>query len=139
MARIRIGEREIEMPDGQLTERLGIEITDADPARMVATMPVAGNLQPYGLLHGGATCALAETLGSVAAAMHAGDDRAAVGLELNASHHRAARSGVVTGVCTPLHLGRSVATFQIVVSDDGDRRLSTFRLTCLLRDNPPGA
>ncbi len=138
MARIRIGEREIEMPDGQLTERLGIEITDADPTRMVGTMPVAGNLQPYGLLHGGATCALAETLGSVAAAMHAGDDRAAVGLELNASHHRAARSGVVTGVCTPLHLGRSVATFEIVVTDDSDRRLSTFRLTCLLRDNPPG-
>lgn len=139
MARIRIGERLIDMPDGQLTERLGIELTEVDPARMVGTMPVEGNLQPYGLLHGGATCALAETLGSVAAALHAGDQRVAVGLELNATHHRAARSGVVTGVCTPLHLGRSVASFEIVVHDEDDRRLSTFRLTCLLRDNAPGA
>jgi uncharacterized protein (TIGR00369 family) len=128
----------MEAPDGQLPDRMGIKITDWTPERMVATMPVAGNLQPYGLLHGGASCVLAETLGSVAAAMHAGPDRAAVGLELNATHHRAARSGTVTAVCTPLHAGNTVATYQIMISDEADRRICTVRLTCLFRAAPPG-
>lgn len=137
MARISVAGREIEVPDGQLAEKMGIQITDWTPDRMVAAMPVAGNLQPYGLLHGGASCVLAETLGSVAAAVHAGPERAAVGLELNATHHRAARSGSVTAVCTPLHTGNTVATFQIAVSDEHERRICTVRLTCLLRANPP--
>lgn len=130
--------RVIEVPDGQLPDRMGIQIVDWTPERMVATMPVAGNLQPYGLLHGGASCVLAETLGSVAAALHAGADRAAVGLELNATHHRAARSGLVTAVCTPLHAGNTIATYQIVISDEDDRRICTVRLTCLIRGAPPG-
>lgn len=137
MARISFAGREIEVPDGQLPEKMGIQITDWTPDRMVATMPVAGNLQPYGLLHGGASCVLAETLGSVAAALHAGPERAAVGLELNATHHRAARSGTVTAVCTPLHTGNTIATYQIVISDEAERRICTVRLTCLLRANPP--
>jgi len=137
MARMSIAGREIDVPDGQLPAKMGIQITDWTPGRMVATMPVAGNLQPYGLLHGGASCVLAETLGSVAAAVHAGPERAAVGLELNASHHRAARSGTVTAVCTPLHTGNTVATFQITVTDEQDRRICTVRLTCLLRATPP--
>lgn len=128
----------MDVPDGQLPDRMGIVITDWNPERMVATMPVAGNLQPYGLLHGGASCVLAETLGSVAAAMHAGADRAAVGLELNATHHRAARSGNVTAVCTPLHAGNTIATYQIVISDEDERRICTVRLTCLIRGAPPG-
>ena len=72
---------------------MGIKITEASPQRVVGTMPVAGNTQPYGLLHGGASCVLAETLGSVGAALHAGPDKFTVGIEINATHHRAARSG----------------------------------------------
>lgn len=128
----------MDVPDGQLPDRMGIVITDWNPQRMVATMPVAGNLQPYGLLHGGASCVLAETLGSVAAALHAGADRAAVGLELNATHHRAARAGHVTAVCTPLHAGNTIATYQIVISDEDEKRICTVRLTCLIRATPPG-
>ena len=122
----------------QLTTKLGIEITHWDADRLVGTMPVAGNRQPYGLLHGGATAALAETLGSVAAAMHAAPDRVALGLELSCTHHRVARDGLVTGVCTPLHVGRSTATFQIAVSDEEGKAVCTARLTCILRERPPG-
>ena len=122
----------------QLTDKLGIQVTDWTLDRLVGTMPVAGNLQPYGLLHGGANAALAETLGSIAAAMHAGPDRVAVGLELSCTHHRAARSGLVTGVCVPLHVGRSTATFEIVVSDEDGNRTCTARLTCVVRERPPG-
>ena len=119
-----------------LAATMGIEITVATPDRVVGTMPVGGNTQPYGLLHGGATCVLAETLGSVAAALHAGRGRGAVGVDINATHHRGVRSGFVTGVATPVHRGRSVATYDIVVSDDTDRRVATARLTCLLIDAP---
>lgn len=121
-----------------LPTRMGIEITEWDPKRVVATMPVAGNLQPYGLLHGGANATLAETIGSVAAALNAGTERVALGLELSCTHHRAARSGIVTGVATPLHVGRSTSTFEIVITDDEDRRTCTARLTCIVRERPPG-
>jgi uncharacterized protein (TIGR00369 family) len=122
----------------QLTTKLGIEITKATSEELRATMPVAGNLQPYGLLHGGANAVLAETLGSIAAALHAAPDRVAVGLELNCTHHRAARSGQVLGVCVPIHLGRSTTTHEIVITDEGGSRTCTARLTCVLREHPPG-
>lgn len=122
-----------------LPVKMGIEITEWDPKRVVGTMPVAGNLQPYGLLHGGANATLAETLGSVAAAMNAGPDNVALGLELSCTHHRAARSGLVTGVATPLHVGASTSTFEIVITDDEGRRTCTARLTCIVRSRPPGA
>jgi 1,4-dihydroxy-2-naphthoyl-CoA hydrolase len=121
----------------QLNTRMGIEIIEASPERVVGTMPVKGNRQPYGLLHGGANAVLAETLGSTAAAINAGLERAAVGLELSCTHHRAAVDGLVTGVCTPLHVGRSVSTFQIEITDEAGRRTCTARLTCVLRDRPP--
>lgn len=124
-------------PEGQLSEKLGIEITEWDPDRMVATMPVKGNLQPYGLLHGGASVVLAETVGSVAAAIHAGPDRSALGIEISATHHRAAAEGFVTAVCTPLNRGRTLATYEIVITDEAGARLCTSRLTCLLRGSPP--
>ena len=124
---------------GKLGDQLGIRIVEASPERVVGTMPVEGNQQPYGLLHGGASAALAETVGSIAAALHAGPDRISVGVDLNATHHRAVREGWVTGVATPLALGRSVASYEIVVTDDQDRRVCTARLTCALRDKPPGA
>jgi uncharacterized protein (TIGR00369 family) len=121
-------------PTGTLLERMGIEVTEASAERTVGTMPVRGNTQPAGLLHGGASAVLAETLGSIAATLHAGTGRAAVGIEINATHHRAMRDGVVSGVATPVHLGRSVATYEIVITDDQARRVCTSRLTCMLVD-----
>ena len=121
---------------GELAETMGIEITEASPERLVARMPVAGNRQPYGLLHGGASVVLAETLGSFGAALHAGPERIAVGIEISATHHRSATSGHVTGTATPISLGRTVATYEIVIVDDEGRRVCTSRLTCLLRDRP---
>jgi uncharacterized protein (TIGR00369 family) len=85
----------------QLTARMGIAVTEVGPGRVVGTLPVAGNRRPGGLLHGGAMCVLAETLGSIAAALHAGPGRAGVGVDLNATYHRTARGGLITGVCTP--------------------------------------
>ncbi len=122
--------------DEQLADRIGIKILEWDPERMVATMPVAHNRQPFGLLHGGASAVLAETLGSMAASLWGLPDRMALGVELSCSHHRAATGGEVTGVCTPLHRGRTVATFEITISDEQGRRICTARLTCLLRDRP---
>ena len=119
---------------GTLLERMGIELLEASADRAVATMPVAGNTQPYGLLHGGASAVLAETLGSYAAQIHAGVGRAAVGIELSCTHHRAARDGVVTGTATALHLGRTLVTYQVVVEDADGRRICTARLTCMLID-----
>jgi uncharacterized protein (TIGR00369 family) len=127
------------MGAGTLMERMGIAFTEVTPERLVATMPVAGNTQPYGLLHGGASVVLAETLGSYGSVMHAGPGRVAVGIDINATHHRAARRGVVTGTATPLHLGSTVASWQIVVTDDEGRPVCTSRITCLLRDAAPGA
>ncbi|MBO3085734.1 PaaI family thioesterase [Cellulomonas fengjieae] len=117
-----------------LIERMGIEVIEVSAQRAVGTMPVAGNTQPYGLLHGGASAVLAETLGSYAAAAHAGEGRAAVGIELNATHHRSTRSGLVTGTATALHLGRTLASYQVVVEDEDGRPLCTARLTCMVID-----
>jgi 1,4-dihydroxy-2-naphthoyl-CoA hydrolase len=121
-----------------IAQRMGIEIIEASAERVVGTMPVAGNTQPYGLLHGGASCVLAESLGSVGAALHAGANNFTVGIEINATHHRAARSGRVTGVATKVHAGQTLATYDIVISDDRGRRICTARLTCLLRQAVPG-
>jgi 1,4-dihydroxy-2-naphthoyl-CoA hydrolase len=121
-----------------LVRRMGITIVEASADRVVGTMPVAGNTQPYGLLHGGASCVLAETLGSLGAALHAGPGRVTLGIEISASHHRGAVSGDVTAVATLLHGGRTMATYEIVISDDRGRRVCTARLSCLLRDAVPG-
>ncbi|MDV9194732.1 hotdog fold thioesterase [Streptomyces sp. Wh19] len=120
----------------QLIHRLGIEVQEWTRERVVATMPVAGNRQPYGLLHGGASAALAETLGSLAAGAYVAPDGMLVGLELNCTHHRAARDGLVTGVCEPLHQGSQVGTYQVTIRDERDRLVCTARLTCLLRKRP---
>jgi 1,4-dihydroxy-2-naphthoyl-CoA hydrolase len=125
--------------EGTLIERMGIELLEATPERLVATMPVEGNTQPYGLLHGGASVVLAETLGSIGAGLHAGAGRIAVGLDINATHHRAARDGLVTGTATLLSAGRTLVSYDVVVTDDAGRRTCTSRITCLLRDAVPGA
>ncbi|MFC4007492.1 PaaI family thioesterase [Nonomuraea purpurea] len=122
------------MHEGTLADRMGIEFLEAGPERVVGRMPVEGNTQPYGLLHGGASAVLAETLGSVGAAIHAGPERLAVGIELNATHHRSASSGFVTGVATRVHGGRTLATYEIEIADEQGRRVCTSRLTCMLRE-----
>jgi len=121
-----------------LAARMGIRITEASAERVVGTMPVAGNTQPYGVLHGGASCVLAETLGSTGAALHAGPQRFTVGIEINATHHRSASSGQLTGVATKLHAGRTLATYDIVITDERGKRVCTARLSCLFRDAVPG-
>jgi 1,4-dihydroxy-2-naphthoyl-CoA hydrolase len=121
-----------------LPGRMGIELLEASAERVVGTMPVKGNTQPYGLLHGGASCVLAETLGSTGAAILAGPDRITIGIEIGASHHRGAREGTVTGVATLLHGGRTLATYEIIITDDGGHRVCTSRLTCLFRARVPG-
>ena len=127
------------MNGGTLGERMGIEFTEVSAQRVVGRMPVAGNTQPFGLLHGGASVVLAESLGSVAAMMHAGEGKIAVGIEINATHHRAARSGFVTGTATALSLGRTLATYDVLITDDEGNRVCTSRITCLIRPTPPGA
>ncbi|MFG1695620.1 PaaI family thioesterase [Nonomuraea sp. NPDC049309] len=122
------------MHKNTLADRMGIEFLEVSAERVVGRMPVEGNTQPYGLLHGGASAVLAETLGSVGAAVHAGAGRIAVGIEINATHHRSAREGWVTGVATRLHGGRTLATYEIEITDEQGRRLCTSRLTCMLRD-----
>ncbi|HEX2318853.1 MAG TPA: hotdog fold thioesterase [Streptosporangiaceae bacterium] len=121
-----------------LAARMGIRITEASAERVVGTMPVAGNTQPYGVLHGGASCVLAETLGSTGAALHAGPERFTVGIEINATHHRSTSSGQLTGVATKLHAGRTLATYDIVITDGRGQRVCTARLSCLFRDAVPG-
>jgi uncharacterized protein (TIGR00369 family) len=123
-------------PMGDLSTSMGIEVLEASAERVVGRMPVKGNTQPFGLLHGGASCVLAESLGSTGAFLHAGEGRVAVGVEINATHHRSATEGHVTGVATRVHGGRTLATYDIVITDDHDRRVCTARLTCMLRDRP---
>lgn len=129
----------LEQTPEQLNGRLGITFGELTRGRVTGTVPVAGNRQPYGLMHGGASAVLAEALGSVAAAIHAGEDRVAVGVALTATHHRAATDGLVTGVCTPLQEGRSIASYLIELTDEDGRRVCTATLTCALRDRPPGS
>jgi uncharacterized protein (TIGR00369 family) len=121
---------------GELAEKLGIKILELSAERSVATMPVEGNTQPFGVLHGGAHVVLAETLGSMSANVWAYPDRLAVGIEVNASHSRSAVGGLVTGTCTALNLGKSLTVHEIVITDEQGRRLSTVRITNFLREKP---
>lgn len=119
---------------GELSVKMGVEYLELSAALSVARMPVDGNTQVIGLLHGGAHVVLAESLGSISSAIHAGAGRFAVGIEINASHSRSVTTGWVTGTCTALSLGRNLATHEIVMTDDEGRRLSTVRMTNFLRD-----
>lgn len=122
-----------QIPLGELADGSGVVITEVGLDRMVATMPVAGNRQPYGLLHGGASAMLAETLGSIHAFLLAGAAAVTVGVELSCTHHRAARDGIVTAVSTPLHVGRTMKTLHIAITDGDGRPVCTARLTCMTR------
>ena len=123
---------------GALAEKMGLSWVEFSVDRCVATMPVEGNTQPVGLMHGGAYVVLGESLGSMAANLHAGPGRLAVGVDINATHTRSATSGLVTGVCTPVHLGRSITVHEIAISDDQGRRCSTIRITNMIKDLPAG-
>jgi 1,4-dihydroxy-2-naphthoyl-CoA hydrolase len=122
------------MPEGMgaLNDKMGVRLVEISAERVVATMPVEGNTQPYGLLHGGASVVLAETLGSVGSAVHAQPDRLSVGIEINATHHRSATSGTLTGTATAIHLGRTTASYEIVITDERGKRVCTSRITCAL-------
>ena len=117
---------------GELDVKMGVVIVEQSAERVVATMPVEGNRQSFGLLHGGASIAFAEALGSWAAVIHAGPGKSAVGLDINATHHRSARSGLVTGVATAISLGRRITSHEIVITDDEGRKLCTARITNLI-------
>jgi 1,4-dihydroxy-2-naphthoyl-CoA hydrolase len=117
-----------------LTAKMGIVFREMTVERMVATMPVAGNEQNAGLLHGGAHLVLAETLGSIAATLHVGGLKPVVGIEISATHHRGITAGTVTGTCTPIHLGGTLTTHEIVMTDEQGRRLSTAKITNMILD-----
>jgi uncharacterized protein (TIGR00369 family) len=118
---------------GELAEKMGIELVELSAEHSVATMPVAGNRQPLGLLHGGAYVVLAETLGSIAANVWAHPEKSAVGIEVSASHSASARDGIVTATCKAINLGRSLTTHEIVITDEAGKRLSTVRITNFLK------
>jgi 1,4-dihydroxy-2-naphthoyl-CoA hydrolase len=117
---------------GALDKKMGIEIIEASPSRLVATMPVEGNTQPFGLLHGGANVVLAESLGSIGTALHAGADRRIVGVDINATHHKSATQGIVTAVATAISLGKTLCSYEIVITNEDGQRTCTARLTCLI-------
>ena len=115
-----------------LDTKMGFDLLSLTPERVVGRMPVAGNTQPYGLWHGGASCVLAETLASLGSFIYAQPDRISVGVDINATHHRSVTAGWVTGTATALRLGRSVASYEIVITNDADERVCTARVTCQL-------
>jgi len=117
---------------GALDKKMGIHIIEASPARLVATMPVEGNTQAVGLLHGGANVVLAESLGSIGTALHAGLDRRIVGVDINATHHRSVTKGTVTAVATPITLGKTLCCYEVIITDDEGNRTCTARITCLI-------
>jgi len=117
-----------------LIAKLGITVESVAPECAVASMPVEGNTQPYGYLHGGASAALAETVASLAAMAHAGPGRIAVGVDLNITHHRAVTTGTITAIATAAHLGQTVATYDVVIHSGDEKRISSGRLTCFLRN-----
>ena len=124
---------------GTLMQALGIEFTELGDGYLRATMPVdARTHQPYGLLHGGASVALAETLGSSAGMLMAGGN-AVVGLEINANHLRAVRSGIVTGTARPIHLGRSTQVWEIRIEDEAARPVCVSRITLSVLPQPPAS
>ena len=120
-----------------LAERLGIEWIEIAGDRVVATMPVEGNVQPYGILHGGATAALCETVASVGTAVRVGAEKRVTGVELNINHLRAVTSGNVTATGVPLHVGRTTAVWDMQVHDDDGRLIAASRLTLAIREPRP--
>ncbi|ATG50516.1 thioesterase [Brachybacterium vulturis] len=124
---------------GELDEKMGVRILEESLEKVVATMPVEGNRQSLGRLHGGASLAAGEAVGSWAAVKHASTmGKVAVGVDVSATHHRGARDGMVTLTATPLHLGRRIATHEVVIEHESGKRLCTLRITSMLIDPEHG-
>ena len=121
-----------ERGSGALDQKLGIKILEAEPGRIVGTMPVEGNTQPMGLLHGGANVVLAESLGSIGTSLHAGPNRKIVGVDINATHHKSATTGLVTGIATAISLGKTLCSWEIIITNEAGERTCTARITCLI-------
>lgn len=121
-----------ERGSGALDKKMGIEILEASPQRLVGRMPVAGNTQPIGLLHGGANVVLAESLGSIGTQLHAGENRRIVGVDINATHHKSATTGFVTGVATAVSLGKTLCVYEIVIANEQGQRTCSARITCMI-------
>jgi uncharacterized protein (TIGR00369 family) len=119
---------------GPLADKMGIKLLELSAERSVATMPVEGNTQPIGLVHGGAYVVLGESLGSTSANVHAHPNGYAVGIEINATHHKSATAGIVTGTCTAIKLGKTLTSHEIKVTDEAGELLSTIRITNLIRE-----
>jgi 1,4-dihydroxy-2-naphthoyl-CoA hydrolase len=117
---------------GALDKKMGIEITEASLTRLVGTMPVEGNTQPMGILHGGANVVLAESLGSIGTQLNAGEGRRIVGVDINATHHKATAKGIVTGVATAVSIGKTLCSWDIVITNQDGQRTCTARITCLI-------
>ncbi len=123
--------------DFPLDEKMGFEMHELTAEKVVGSIPVEGNTQPFGLLHGGASAVLLETLASMGAVMHGMPTKqAAVGVDLNITHIRSATQGRVTGTATAVHLGRRLAIYEVEIVDDGGRRTAIGRLTCQMIDRP---
>ena len=122
-----------ERGSGALDQKMGIKILEAEPGRIVGTMPVEGNTQPMGLLHGGANVVLAESLGSIGTSLHAGPNRKIVGVDINATHHKSATTGLVTGIATAISLGKTLCSWEIVITNEAGERTCTARITCLIQ------
>jgi 1,4-dihydroxy-2-naphthoyl-CoA hydrolase len=120
---------------GELDEKMGVRIVEESVERVVATMPVEGNRQSFGLLHGGASLAVGEAVGSWAAVIHASTmGKTAVGVDVSATHHRSARKGTITITATPLQLGRTLTAHEVLITNEAGERLCTMRITNLLLD-----
>ncbi|MGP9723680.1 PaaI family thioesterase [Corynebacterium sp. AOP40-9SA-29] len=118
---------------GELDEKLGVKILQESPEKVVATMPVAGNRQSLGLLHGGAMVAVAEAVGSWAALKHASTSgNAVVGVDINATHHASVSEGTITATATAIRLGRRMCSHEVVITDEDSRRLCTVRISNLV-------
>jgi len=121
--------------DFPLDKKMGFEMHELTAERVVGSIPVKGNTQPFGMLHGGASAVLLETLASMGAVMHGmPTNQAAVGVDLNITHLRSATQGRVTGTATALHLGRRTAIYAVEIVDDEGRRTAIGRLTCQMID-----
>ena len=121
-----------ERGSGALDKKMGIEILEASPVRLVGRMPVEGNTQPIGLLHGGANVVLAESLGSIGTQLNAGPNRRIVGVDINATHHKSAMSGYVTGVATAVSIGKTLCVYEVVITNEQGQRTCSARITCMI-------
>ena len=119
---------------GELDEKMNVKIIEESVERVVASMPIEGNRQSFGLLHGGASLAVGEAVGSWAAVIHASTlGMTAVGVDVSATHHKSATSGLITITATPISLGRTLTSHEVVITHENGDRLCTLRITNLLR------